>query len=104
MLSVKEFMQSLDKNQFVLKIIVQKDNFTNQNYANNCHIPFDDDSIRVINCKVSAEDYLFIIGITETVQEVKLFWDEQHFVVLKNTEPCDETIFEFKKLKQPIRR
>ena len=41
-------------------------------------------------------------GETETGQEVKLFWGEKHFEILKNTAPCTETITEFKKLKQQI--
>ena len=64
MLSVKEFINSVDNNQFVLKIIVQRDNFKNQNYSNDYHIHFDDDGIAVSNCNVSTKDYLFIIDGT----------------------------------------
>ena len=58
MLSVKDFMKSLDKNQFVFKIIVQTENFTNQTYPENCHIHFDDDSILITSCKVSNKDFV----------------------------------------------
>ena len=96
-------MKSLDKNQFVLKIIVQKDNFMNQKLPPHCRIHFDDDRFLVNSCRVSTKDYLFIIdGTTEFSHEVKLFWGEQHFELLKNTEPCEETITEFEKLKQQI--
>ena len=72
MLSVKEFMKTLNKNQFVLK-----NNFTNQNYPNNCHIHFDDDSLKITNCRVSTKEYSFIIdGTTESGHEVKLFWGD----------------------------
>ena len=43
-----------------------------------------------------------IEGKTETGQEIKLFWGEQHFGLLKNTAPCTETITEFETLKQQI--
>ena len=73
MLSVEEFMKSLHKNQFVLKIIVQKDNFINQKFPPHCHIHFDDDRLLVNNCRTSTKDYLFIIdGTTESGHEVKL--------------------------------
>ena len=101
-LSVKEFMKSLDKNQFVLKMIVQKDTFINQKFPPHCHIHFDDNRFLVNNCRVSTKEYLFIIdGTTESGHDVKL-WGEQHFELLKNTEPCEETITEFEKLKQQI--
>ena len=97
-------MKSLNKNQFVLKILVQRDNFTNQNYPNNCRIHFDDDSQKVTNCRVSTKDNLFIIdGTTESGHGVKFFWGKQHFELLKNTEPCEETITELEKLKQKNR-
>ena len=55
------------------------------------------------NCKVSTQNYLFIIeGTTQTGQEIKLFWGENHFDLLKNTAPCTETITEFETLKQQI--
>ena len=80
MLSVNKFMKSLNKNQFVLKIFVQTENFQNQKYPDTCHIQFDDDSLKVTNCKISAKDNLFIIdGTTESGQEVKRSWGKQHF-------------------------
>ena len=46
---------------------------------------------------------MFIIeGITETGQEIQLFWGEQHFELLKNIAHCTETITEFETLKQQI--
>ena len=103
MLSVSEFMQSLSKNQLFIKIQVQRDNFINYEYRFGCHIHFDNDSLRVSDCKVSTKDCLFIIeGKTETGQEVKLFWGEKHFELLKVTAPCTETITEFETLKQQI--
>ena len=61
------------------------------------------DSVRVTDCKVSPKNYLCIIeGKTETGQEIKLLWGEQHFQLLKNTAPCTETITEFETLKQQI--
>ena len=67
------------------------------------HIHFDDDSIKLTNCKVSTHNYLFIIeGITKTGQKIRLFWGEKHFDLLKNTAPCTETITEFEVLKQQI--
>ena len=71
--------------------------------APHCHIHFDDDQLLVNNCRISTKDYLFIIdGTTESGHEEKLFWGEQHFELLKNTEPCEETITEFEKPKQQI--
>ena len=100
MLSVSEFLQSLNKNQLSIKITVQRDDFTDHDYPFGCHIHFDKDSIRMTNCKVSSKNNLFLIeGRTETVQEVKLFWGEQHFELLKNTKHCTETITEFDTLK-----
>ena len=97
MLSVSEFMQSLNKNQLFIKIQVQRDNFWT------CHLHFDNDSVRVSDCKLSTKDCLFIIeGKTETGQEVKLFCGEKHFELLKDTAPCTETITEFETLKQQI--
>ena len=72
MLSVAEFMQSLNKNQLCIKIIFQKDEIIDQNYQFGCHIHFDNDSIRITNCKISPTNYLFIIeGKTEMGQEIK---------------------------------
>ena len=103
MLSVREFMKSLNKNQFVLKIIVQTENFKNQEYPHTCHIQFDDDCRQLTDCKISTKGYLFIIdGTTNSGQEVRLFWGEQHFELLKNTEPCETTIREFEKLRKQI--
>ena len=95
-------MKSSIQNQFVLKIIVEKDNFTKQNYPNNCHIHFDEDSLNETMWRVSTKDYSFIVDeTTESGHEVKLFWGEQ-LAPLKNTEPCEETITEFEKLKRQI--
>ena len=96
-------MKSLNKNPFLLKIIVQTENFKNQEYPHTCHIHFDDDCLQLTDCEISTKDYLFIIdGTTNSGQEVKLFWGEQHFDLMKNTEPCEATIKEFEKLKQQI--
>ena len=103
MLSVSEFMKSLNKNQLCIKINVQIDDYIELEYPQNCHIQFDDDSIKITNCRISPKNYLLIVeGETQTGQEVKLFWGEQHFEKLKNTAPCTETITEFGKLKQQI--
>ena len=77
--------------------------FIEHDYPFGCHIHFDNDSVRITNCKVSPKNFLFIIeGKTENVQKVKFFWGEQHFELLKNTETCTETITEFETLKQQI--
>ena len=103
MLSVSEFLNSLNKNQLVIKISVQIDHFIEFDYPSGSHIHFDDDSVKLTNCKVSTQDYLFIIeGTTKTAQEIKIFWGEKHFDLLKNTAPCTETITEFEALKQQI--
>ena len=103
MLSVSEFMKSLNRNQLCIKIIVQVDDYIELEYQTDCHIHFDDDSIKLTNCKISPKNYLLLIeGETETGQEVKLFWGEKHFEILKDTTPCTETITEFEKLKQHI--
>ena len=103
MLSVSEFFNLLKKNQLVKKISVQIDNFVEFDYPSGSHIHFDDDSVELTNCKVSTQDYFFIIeGITKSDQEIKLFWGEKHFDLLKNTAPCSETITEFETLKQQI--
>ena len=48
---------------------------------------------------------MFIIeGETETAQEAKLFWEQQNFELLKNAEPCTETIKEFETLKPQINK
>ena len=101
MLTVSEFMRSLIKNQLFIKIQVQRDNFINYDYPYGCRIHFDDDSVKVSDCKISTKDCLFIIEvITETGQEVKLFCGEKQFELLKDTAPCTETITEFETLKQ----
>ena len=103
MLSVSEFLNSLNKNQVVIKISVQIDDFIEFDYPSGSHIHFDDDSVKLTNCKVSTQDYLFIIeGTTKTGQEMKLFWGEKQFDLLKNTAPCTEAITEFETLKQQI--
>ena len=79
-------MQSLNKNRLCIKIKVQKDEIIDQNYQFGCHINFDNDSIGITDCKVSPTNYLFIIeGKTEAGQEIKLFWGEKHFELLKDT-------------------
>ena len=103
MISVSEFMKSLNRNQLGIKIIVQIDDYIELEYPPNCHIHFDSDSIILTNCRISPKSYLLIIeGETETGQEVKLFWGEKHFEILKNTASCTETITKFEKLKQQI--
>ena len=95
-------MQSLNKNQnqLSMKIKIQRDDFFDHGYPFGCHIHFDNNSVRITNCKVSSKNYLIVIeGKTETGQEVKLFWGEQHYELLKNTEPCMETITEFENKK-----
>ena len=44
MISVSEFMKSLNRNQLCIKIVVPIDDYTELKYPPNCHIPFDDDS------------------------------------------------------------
>ena len=101
MLSVSEFMQSLNKNQLFIKITVQQDDFVNHDYPFGCHIHFDNDSVRITDCKISHKKYLFIIeDKTKTGQEIQLFWGEQHFELLENIAPCTKTITEFETLKQ----
>ena len=103
MLSVSEFLNLFSKNQLVIRISVQIDNFIELDYPSGSHIHFDDDSVKLTNCKVSTQDYLFIIeGTTKSGQEIKFFWGEKHFDSLKNTAPCTETITEFETLKQQI--
>ena len=103
MVSVSEFLNSFNKNQPVIKILVQIDDFIEFDYPSGSHIHFDDHNVKLTNCKVSTQDYLFIIErTTKTEQEIKLFWGEKHFDLLKNTAPCTETITEFETLKQQI--
>ena len=98
MLTVSEFMKSLNKNQLFIKIQVQGDNFVQHNFPFGSHIHFDNDSV-----SVSTTDCLFIIeGKTETGQEVKPFWGEKHFELLKYITLYNETIAEFETLKQEI--
>ena len=102
MLSVSEFMKSLNRSQLCIKIVVQIDDYIELEYPPDCHIHFDNDSIELTNSRISPKNYLLIIeGETETGQGVKLFWGG-HFELLKNTAPCTETITEFEKLKQQI--
>ena len=96
-------MKSLNRNQLCIKIVVQTEDYIEHEYPPGCHIHFDNDSIKLTNCKISPKNYLLKIeGETETGQEVKLFWGEKHFEILKNTASCTETITEFEKLKQQI--
>ena len=102
-MSVSEFSNSFNKNQLVIKISVQIDDYIEFDYPSGSHIHFDDDSVTLTNCKVSTLNYLFIIeGTTKTGQEIKLFWGENYFDLLQNTAPCTETITEFETLKQQI--
>ena len=76
MLSVSEFTKSLNRNQLCLKIVVQIDDYSELDYPSDCHIHFDNDSIKLTNCRISPKNYLLIKeGETETGQEVKLFWE-----------------------------
>ena len=85
MLSVSEFSNSFNKNQLVIKISVQIDDYIEFDYPSGSHIHFDDDSVTLTNCKVSSLNYLFIIeGTTKTGQEIKLFWGENYFDLLQN--------------------
>ena len=103
MLSVSEFMKSLNRNQLCIKIVVQIDDYIELEYPPDCLLHFVNDSIKLTNCRISPKNYLLIIeGETETGQEVKLFCGEKRFEILKNTAPCTETITEFQKLKQQI--
>ena len=103
MLSVSEFMNSLNKKQFCIKIQVQRDNFTQLDYSFGNHIHFDNDSVRTTDCIISNTDCLLIIeGKTENGQEIKLFWGEKHFELLKDITTCKETIREFNFLKEQI--
>ena len=53
MLTVSEFMQSLNNNQLFIKIQVQRDNFINYKDPLGCHLHFDDDSVGITNCQIS---------------------------------------------------
>ena len=93
MLAASEFMHSLNRNQLCIKIKVQRDNFTQLKFPLNSHIHVDNDSITTTDCNISPKDYSFIIeGITETGQEVKLFWGEKHFELLKDITPCTKLL------------
>ena len=101
MLAASEFMHSLNRNQLCIKIKVHRDNFAQLKFPLNSHIHFDNNSITTTDCKISPKDYLFIIEeLTETGQEVKLFWGEKHFELLKDITPCNETITESLTLEQ----
>ena len=103
MLAESEFKHSLNRNQLCIKIKVQRDNFAQLKFPLNSHMHFDNDSITTTDCKISTNDCLFIIeGITETGQEVKLFWGGKHFELLKDITPGNETITEFQTLEQQI--
>ena len=103
MLSVSEFLNSFSKNQLFIRISVQIDIFFELDYPSGSHKHFDDDSVQLTNCRVSPQNYLFIIEeITKTKKEIKLFWGEKHFDLLKYTAPSKETITEFEVLKQQI--
>ena len=65
--SVSVFMRSLNRNQICIKIIVQIDDYIELEYPPDCHIHFDNDSIKITNCRTSPKNYLLIIeGETET--------------------------------------
>ena len=103
MLSVSEFLNSFSKNHFVIRISFQINDFIELDYPSGSHIHIDDDSVQLTKCKVSPQNYLFIIErITKSEQEIKNFWGEKHFDLLKNTAPCTEKIAEFEVLKQQI--
>ena len=104
MIKVSEFLKSLNTKQFCTKKIqVQRENFANIDYTFGNHIHFDNDSIRTTLCQFSDRDCLFIIeGKTESGHEVKLFWGEKHFELLKQITICNETITEYNLLKQQI--
>ena len=98
-------MQSLNRNQLFIKIKVKRDNFVQLDFPFGNHIHFDNDSIRVSDRKISNKNCLIIIeGKTETGQEVKLFWGEKHFELLKDITLCNETITEYETLKHQIHR
>ena len=59
MLSVSEFMKSLNRNQLCIKIIVQVDDYIELEYQTDCHIHFDDDIIKLTNCKISPKAIFF---------------------------------------------
>ena len=101
MLTISEFMQSLNSNQLFIKTKVPRDNFVQLDFPFGNHIHLDNDSVRVSDCKISNKNCLITIeGKTETGQEVKLFWGEKHFELLKDITLCNETITEFETLKK----
>ena len=53
MLSVSEFLNSFNNNQLVIKISVQIDHFIESDYPSGSHIHFDDDSVKLTDCKAS---------------------------------------------------
>ena len=80
-----------------------KDNFVQYDFIFVNHIHFDNENVRVSDCIISNKDCLIIIeGISETGQEVKLFWGEKHSELLKDITLCNETIFEFETLKKQL--
>ena len=103
MIKASEFFKSLNTKQFCIKIQVQREDFAHIDYTFGNHIHFDNDSIRTTLCQFSDKDCLFIIeGQTESGHEVKLFWGEKHFELLKQITICNETITEYNLLKQQI--
>ena len=87
MLSVSKFLNSSIKNQLVIRISVQIDDFLELDNPPGSHIHFDDDSVQLANCKVSTQNYLFIIeGTTKTRQEIK-FFGEKNILIYSKTQP-----------------
>ena len=74
MLSVSVFLKSLNRNQLCIKIVVQINDHIELEYPPDCHIHFNNDSIKLTNCRISPKYYLIIEGETETGQKAKLFW------------------------------
>ena len=54
-------MKSLNRNQLCIKIVVQIDDYIELEYPQDCHIHFDNDSIKLPNCRISPKNYLLII-------------------------------------------
>ena len=87
MLSVSEFLYSFKKNQLVIRISVQIDDFFELDYPSGSHKKFDDDSVQLTNCKLSPQNYLFIIEeITKTEQKIKLFFGEKNILIYSKTQ------------------
>ena len=78
--TVSEFMKSLNRNQLCIKIVVQLDDYIELEYPPDSHIHFDNDSIKLTNCRISPKNYSLIIEAeTETIEEVKLFLGRKTF-------------------------